>query len=359
MARPAKRTPEVYEMIAERLRRGEYGRTALPSTRKLGAELGVSKFTILRALRMAEKKGLLNAKGRSRYALAPTGSKKRPVRFACVVPAVDLASSFIWFLSIDNVAVQRGGAATLIDYRSPTDPRLTQALSGKYDVVFYNPSPQPLTPLLSRLLAQNRTRVVPLYEDIPELELWGIDNMPVGAVDLLLFHLASLGHRTIHLVGCLPAVGRQQQLVERWRTRLKSMGAAGQSFFPQTTSLFLPGEALTLTRKLLAAHRHPPAIIFADLPSAVGGYRALWEAGLKPGTDVSVVALTCEPDAALMTPSLTSLKVPTREEVIEQVVDSVLRGARRSKDDWVRTVLPQIQLLPGESSGQVRKTSSS
>jgi|GEM_PF-3787738 len=359
MARPAKRTPEVYEMIAERLRRGEYGRSALPSTRKLGTELGVSKFTILRALRLAEKKGLLSSKGRSRYALPPAGSKKRSVRFACVVPAVDLTSSFNWFLSIDNVAVQRGGSATLIDYRSPTDPRLTQALSGKYDVIFYNPSAHPLTPLLSRLLAQNRTRVVPLYEDIPEIELWGIDNMPVGAVDLLLFHLGSLGHRTIHLVGCLPTVGRQQQLVERWRARLKSMGAAGQSFFPQTTELFLLGEALTLTRNLLATHRQPPAIIFADLPSAIGGYRALWEAGLRPGTDVSVVALTCEPEAALMTPSLTCLKVPTREAVIEEVVDTILKGGRRSKDDWVRTVLPQIRLLPGESSGQNRKPSSS
>ncbi|NBQ65620.1 MAG: GntR family transcriptional regulator [Verrucomicrobia bacterium] len=118
MARPATRTPEVYEMIAERLRRGEYSRGPLPSTRKLGTELGVSKFTILRALRLAEKKGLLRSKGRNRFALSPSGSKKKAARFACVVPAIDLASSFNWFLSIDNVALQRGGSATLIDYRS-------------------------------------------------------------------------------------------------------------------------------------------------------------------------------------------------------------------------------------------------
>ena len=82
------------------------------------------------------------------------------------------------------------------------------------------------------------------------------------------------------------------------------------------------------------------------------------EADYKPGVDVAVAALTCEPEAALMTPSLTSLTVPTRESVIEQVVDKILGGIRRSKDDWVKSVLPQIRLFSGESSGQSRKTTS-
>ena len=355
MARSAKLL-EVYEMIADRLRRGEYGRGALPSTRKLGSELGVSKFTILLALRMAEKKGLLNAKGRSRFALTPSGSKKQAVRFACLVPAVDLASSFHWFLSIDNVAVQRGGSATLIDYRSFSDPLLTQTLSGKYDIIFFDPSSPQLTPLLRRLLEENRSRVVPLYEDIPELELWGIDNMPIGAVDLLIFHLASLGHRKIHLVGSLPAVGRQQQLIDRWRAKLKAVGASGVSIFPSKSGTFLPEETHGLMPDFLSSHPHPEAILFADLPAAIGGYRALWEAGLKPGVDVAVAALTCEPEAPLLTPSLTCLKVPSRETVIEEVVDTILKRGRRSKDDWVLTVLPQIRLWPGESSGHPRKT---
>jgi hypothetical protein len=59
-----------------------------------------------------------------------------------------------------------------------------------------------------------------------------------------------------------------------------------------------------------------------------------------------------------MTPSLTCLKVPSRETVIAEVADRILGGARRSKDDWVTTVLPQIRLLQGESSGNSRKSSS-
>lgn len=350
MARPAKRTPEVHEMLVERIRRGDYGRGPLPSTRKLGAELGVSKFTILRAFRQAEKEGILAIKGRSRFVRGSRGGKRKRLRFACVVPAVDLASSFHWFLSIDNVAAEQNGSATLIDYRSMSDPRLTQALIGKFDIIFLDPPHGPLPPLLHRLLSENRERVVPLYEDMPELGLFGIDNMPVEAVDLLVFHLASLGHREIHLVGSLPPVGRQHQLMQRCRSRLEAVGAKGTSVFPAEQGPCLPREATTLTREFLAANPKPQAILFADLPAAIGGYRAFWEHGIKPGPDVSVAALTCEPEAALMTPSITHLEVPSREDVIRDTAEAVLKGTSRERSNWADGILPRVKVVQGESS---------
>lgn len=337
-------------MIVERIRRGDYARGPLPSTRKLGAEFGVSKFTILRAFRQAEKEGLLVSRGRTRVATGKSAGKKRPLRIACVVPAVDLVSSFHWFLSIDNVASRHNGSATLIDYRSVSDPRLTQALGGKFDIVFLDPPHGELTPLVRRLVQEGRDGIVPLYEDMPELELWGIDNMPVGAVDLLVFHLASLGDRKIHLIGSLPLIGRQKQLLERWKQRMQAVGAAGKPVFPSEESACLATGAMALTREFLASNPKPGAILFADLPAAIGGYRALWEAGLKPGIDVNVAALTCEPEAALMTPSLTSLDVPSREVVIEEAVEAVLKGSAGERHNWAETVLPQIRLLQGESS---------
>lgn len=351
MARPAIRTPEVYEMIVERIRRGDYAYSPLPSTRKLGAEFGVSKFTILRALRQMEKLGLVVSQGRWRVAVDKAARRKRVLRFACVVPAVDLASSFHWFLSIDNIAAKHNGSATLIDYRSVSDPRITQTLGGKFDIIFLDPPHGELTPLVKRLVQENRDRIVPLYEDIPDLDLWGIDNMPVGAVDLLVFHLASLGHRRIHLLGSLPLLGRQKQLLDRWELRMQAVGATGSSAFPSEESASLSTCAVALTRKFLASNPNPEAIVFADLPTAIGGYRALWEAGLKPGSDVSIAALTCEPEAALMTPSLTSLDVPSRESVIEEAVEAVLKGSTAARQNWNQTVLPQIRLLQGESSG--------
>lgn len=337
-------------MLVERIRRGDYARGPLPSTRKLGAEFGVSKFTILRAFQQAQKEGLLALRGRNRIAGGKTSRAKRGPRFACVVPAVDLASSFHWFLSIDNVASEQKGSATLVDYRSVTDPRLTQALGGKFDVIFLDPPHGELTPLVKRLLSEKRDRVIPLYEDLPELDLWGIDNMPVSAADLLIFHLASLGHREIHLVGSLPLAGRQQQLLDRWRSRLQAIGATGESYFPTDQGSFLPASAMSVTRSLLASDPRPQSVLFADLPAAIGGYRALWELGLAPGKDVSVAALTCEPEAALMTPSLTSLVVPSRESIIREAIEAISNGTLRARRNWDETVLPRVRVMHGESS---------
>jgi DNA-binding LacI/PurR family transcriptional regulator len=351
MARPAKKTPEVLEMILSRISKGDYGKGPLPSTRKLADELSVSKFTILRAFSIAEQRGLLQRGGRNRMVtVAPGRRRKRPMRLACVVPAVDLVSSFHWFLSIDSVAAEKGGAATLVDYRSASDPRLTQALGSDYDVIFIDPPPSPLPSLLIRLLAERRNSVVPLYADMPEIGLWGVDNMPAVAVDLLVFHMASLGHRKIHLVGGLPSVGRQQAILHCWQECLAGIKAVGDYFAPSGESGDMLAAAADATRRLLAVDAQPTSIIFCDLLSAMGGYRALWGAGIYPGKNTHVAALTCEPQARYLTPSLTCLTVPSRESVIADAVDAVLSGRGGQREAWSQSVLPKIRLHGGESS---------
>jgi DNA-binding LacI/PurR family transcriptional regulator len=352
MPRPAKKTPEVLDMILKRIRKGVYGGGQVPSTRKLADELGVSKFTILRAYRMAEQRGLLQRVGRKRLVtVAPGRPRDRSIRLACVVPAVDLVSSFHWFLSIDSVAAEKGGVATLVDYRSASDPRLTQALGNDYDVIFLDPPASPLSSLLTRLLAKKRNAVVPLYADMPEVGLLGIDNMPAEAVDLLVFHMASLGHTKIHLVGGQPLIGRQQAILRCWQECLGGVKAVGDHFAPTGEGGDMLGAAEDATRRLLAVHPQPAAIIFCDLLSAMGGYRALWEAGMHPGKDLHVAALTCEPEARYLTPSLTCLTVPSRESVIAEAVEAVLTGRGGKRKGWTRNVLPKIRLHVGESSG--------
>lgn len=348
MARPAKRTPEVLEIILERIRKGEYARKPMPSTRKLADELGVSKFTIHRAYCAAEKKGLLKLTGRKR--MVSGKAQSRPLEVAYVVPAADAPTSFLWFSSLDTVVTGRGGRATLVDYDGVSDSRLIRALRGNYDAIFFNPPHVDIPPLLERLLRKSRERIVTLYQDLPELDIWGIDNMPVGAVDLLIFHLASKGIREIHLVGSQPLLGRQQQLAERWSWRLSGVGASGQKFFPQANEENLLSSATEQTRKLLSSFKKPASIIFSDLPAALGGYRVLWEAGLCPGRDVLVTALTCEPEAACLTPSLTSITAPPRTSVIEDALDQILAKKGPERRHWAESVLANVRLFEGESS---------
>lgn len=348
MARPAKRTPEVLEIILERIKKGDYARKPLPSTRNLASELGVSKFTIHRAYCAAEKKGLLKLSGRRR--LVTGKAQSRPLEVAYIVPAADAPTSFLWFSSLDTVVTKRGGRATLVDYDGVSDSRLIRALRGNFDVIFLNPPRPAITPLLERLLCKSRDRVVTLYQDLPELDIWGIDNMPVEAVDLLIFHLASKGIREIHLVGSQQLLGRQQQLADRWAGRLTGVGAVGEKFFPQNGDGDLLEAAARQTKNLLSCHSKPASIVFCDLPAAMGGYRVLWEAGLYPGRDVLVTALSCDPETAFLTPTLTSIVAPSRTSVLEEALDQILLKKNTERRRWAEQTLSRVRLFEGESS---------
>jgi len=348
MARTAKRTPEVIELIIERIKQGEYERKALPSTRSLADELGVSKFTIYRAYSAAKEKGLVKCSGRKWLATGKGGTRSLEVAF--IVPVADVPTSFLWFSSLDEFVAGRRGRADLVDYSSPSDSRLIRALQGNYDVIFFNPPHEPMPPLVQRLLRKRRSRVVTLYQDLPMLDIWGIDNMPVEAVELLIFHLASKGVREIHLVGSQTILGRQSQLADRWRRCLSAVHATGDDFFPEESKMDLLEAAARQTRALLARHPKPVSIIFCDLPSAIGGYRVLWEAGLVPGRDLLAAALVCEPEAAYLTPSLTSILAPPRTRVLEEVCDEILAGKSAARSDWAKRALSRLRLFEGESS---------
>lgn len=347
MARPAKRTPEVLEIVLERILQGEYAKEPLPSTRDLAAELGVSKFTVLRAYREAEARGAVKLAGGRRLAV-PKG--KRPLEAVFAVPAADTPNSFLWFASLDAVVAKRGGRATLVDYDGPSDSRLLKALQGRFDVFFLNP-PGQISAVLGRLLDKRQHRVVSLYSDLPEWDIWGVDNMPAAAVDLLIFHLAAKGAREIHLVGSQSLRGRQAQLAERWADRLGAVGARGERFFPEKEGTNLPKAGALQAKRLLAVCPRPVAVIFADLPAAIGGYRAFWEAGLLPGRDVLAACLSCEPEPPYFTPSLTSIVAPSRTSVLEEAIDQILEKKIDERRAWVERVLPRARLYDGESTG--------
>lgn len=143
-------------------------------------------------------------------------------------------------------------------------------------------------------------------------------------------------------------------MADRWRERLQGIGASGREFAPEHEEENLSAAAAAATRRLLATQPRPKAVIFSDFPAAMGGYRALWEAGLQPGKDLDVAALTCEPAATFLAPSLTSLAVPTRESVIAEPVDLVLERRATERRNWSEAMLTRIRLKQGESSGRSR-----
>ncbi len=105
-------------------------------------------------------------------------------------------------------------------------------------------------------------------------------------------------------------------------------------------------------RRLLALppdHRPTAVVTMSDL-MAIGAMNALYEAGLMPGRDVSVVGFDDVPMAQYLRPPLTTVRQPVAE-VGKLVVEMLLRIIR-GEPLLERKVLVQPKLIVRESTGE-------
>ncbi|MFJ1645586.1 LacI family DNA-binding transcriptional regulator [Streptomyces sp. NPDC088258] len=122
-------------------------------------------------------------------------------------------------------------------------------------------------------------------------------------------HLAALGHRRIAFLGWPKGSGVGDDRARGWR---EAMGRHG-----------LPVRGLrAASRNDVDAAREAvaeilplgvTAVVAASDTLALGCYRALHDAGLAPGRDVAVVGFDDSAAAALLSPSLSSLRQPLTE----------------------------------------------
>ena len=125
-------------------------------------------------------------------------------------------------------------------------------------------------------------------------------------------HLLELGHRRIGFITGRPNVGATTERLAGYREALAGAGV------PVIESDIVVGDfmeprghdaALELLRR-----PHPPTAVFASSDSAAFGVlRAARELGLSVPDDLSVVGFDDVPEAALLTPPLTTVRQPLRE----------------------------------------------
>jgi len=126
-----------------------------------------------------------------------------------------------------------------------------------------------------------------------------------AAIEGAVAHLAALGHRRIGLA--LPKVGTNYvDLVESgYRRAMQSRGLAIDEGWDVRRPAGERG-GVEAADALLAAALRPTAIVLTDSMHAAALYRRLSEAGLRPGRDVSILALLPEARAQYLIPTLTS-----------------------------------------------------
>ncbi|NGO72465.1 LacI family DNA-binding transcriptional regulator [Streptomyces boncukensis] len=125
-------------------------------------------------------------------------------------------------------------------------------------------------------------------------------------------HLLALGHERIAVVGGCRGKGSGGDRVAGYRAALAEAGVRVRAEYVRYAG-FDPALARERTRELFALPEPPTAVFACSDPMALGVCRALAEQGLCVPRDVSVVGFDDLPEAAWVTPALTTVRQPLAE----------------------------------------------
>lgn len=204
-------------------------------------------------------------------------------------------------------------------------------------------------------LQELRRRAIPFVVVDPAGEL-GPDDLSVTSTNwsgakTATEHLLSFGHRRIAAIFGPPDISATQARLGGYRAALVEAG------LPVDASLIRYGDwqaegATIETRELLALSEPPTAIFAGNDNQALGVYRTLWQHGLRVPDDMSVVGFDDLPYAALVTPTLTTVRQPLLE-MGRVVTTMLLRLMAGEQVDSVRVELA-TRLIARESCAAPR-----
>ena len=161
-------------------------------------------------------------------------------------------------------------------------------------------------------------------------------------------YLLDMGHHEIgYIGGCEYLEG---ELIEDEREiTFRSFMSAKDAYHDEWVlkGAFLPEEGYRLMKQCLEAPNHPSAFFVASDPMAIGAYKAVSEAGLKVGEDVSLIGFDDIDTSQFLTPGLTTVKVYT--DFMGKTAVEVLVEQIKSKHEVHKQILIPTKLMIRES----------
>ncbi len=139
-------------------------------------------------------------------------------------------------------------------------------------------------------------------------------------------HLIECGHREIAMV---QGIAHHPDAVDRFEGYRKALDEAEIRFDPE---LVIPGDfseesGIVAVNSLIDQNKRFTAIFAANDRTAFGARLALYKRGLRVPEDVSLIGFDDQPEAAYMTPPLTTIRQPAREmgELAARAILSLIR----------------------------------
>lgn len=320
----------------------------MPSERRLTAELGVSRTTIRKALKILLDEGTLERKGRRRANIRePAVARARVPAIAFLVPAVFSSDHGLWWDGVNTALEGTEVMLRPISYVRFEDPTVHEAISN-FDALFLVPPAQKIPSWLAHKMRESECRIAVLDQDESAQGFVSVKFFPPSADAKLLNHLHAMGHQRID---CLNTQREDAVIMERiaaWQIFLREKGLQGV-LRSQPTNKPLSGAYEYVAKLLRDGHLLATALYCTTGPCAIGAMRALKDAGLEVGSDVSVCAVNDEGIGRYLFKSLTALESQPRSYFLRQVTDWML-----SDGEWKGPLLIQPEDAPlflGETVG--------
>lgn len=165
-----------------------------------------------------------------------------------------------------------------------------------------------------------------------------------------LMYLQEMNHREIGYIGGEEVVrGSYKPLMDEREITyiqfMKEQGYLNEDFIYK--GQFTPEDGYLLMKKSLESPHHPKAYFVASDPMAIGAYKAVAEAGLEIGKDISVIGFDDIYSAQYLMPALTTIKVHT--EFMGRTAVETLQERIRTQRTLPKKILIPTKLIVRES----------
>lgn len=340
---------EVATTIRRQILSGDFNLRRQVSGRSIAADAGVSYLTARRALQQLLEDKVLTQKENGRVEINATFNNiGKKLKVALLQPNWFSTGMRAWICAIQNVICKQEGIFRTVVYSHDNDPAIIEVLDSEFDLIIFQ-LPE-LNNLLETKLKANRHRLISLYSDRTEMGINSVDGPAPESVDLLLQHLAELGHKKVAALNTEPIAHNKQTKTSAWDRLAKKRGLSNRLIFEPVKHFESADHRAyeIIKREIEKGNIDFTAMFGMSLSLTRGAMRAFYEAGYQIGKDISLCSFGDPESAMLNIPSITVIDMPDPSDVLQQAITHVLSGSEQA-----HMFRPQSRkLLIGESTGE-------
>ncbi len=339
------------EILAERLRYGDYLVNAIPSTRKLAEELKISHIVARKAVEKLLADGLCRRLENGRVVASQRvqdASPQRQLTVAMLFPA--FASNYFHRgrIQIEKAAEKAGALFRPVNFVHWSDPVIAETLRN-FDGVFLFGSTEPLDPTAGRELINTQARIVTVDFDLTHLKIPRIALFDAGIVRQLLDHLVSRGARRIACLNTQPCDVETTRRINVWREYTTVRGICGTLCNRPVRSYEDPAARACEVMREWLPKLDCDALFCTNETAAYGAGRALLDAGIRPGSGLKLCAIGDGGAARFFSPSITCVEMPDARPLFERAL-GWMGDKERPWQGNLNVVPDNIPLFIGEST---------